>query len=527
MNLWPHQERGLAEFWRLREEGYRRILLTAPPRAGKTVMMGEIIQGALDKSLRVAVYTHRVMLTDQMSGVFGGMDLDHGIRASGFAPNLDQDVQICSIMTDNVRVYKRNTWDLHDADIVIVDEADEVRGDTAVKILGDYHAKGATVVGFTATPVDLAHLYDVLYQVALNSELRACGAHIPARTFGPDEPDMKGLKRQASSGEYKPEQVMERMHPLTLFGRVIKHWRLLNPLQLPTILFAPSVDTSKWFVDEFNRDGIKAAHIDGENCYMDGVEYSSDQKAREDILAASKAGEIKVLCNRFVLRRAIDMPWMYHGIAATVFGSIPTFIQAGSRILNSYPGYDHVIWQCHGGSWHRWGSLNEDRHWALTDTKKKVENRRKAAQEEGRITEIRCPKCGGIRSKGPKCPHCGHEHKMSSRTVVQVDGVLKEMKGAAVKKKKEETDFDRQRKAWNQAFFSAVGAASGNKTMLQVLSHYRHILGRAGAMPYIGQNDRPISSTVPDKDSSRWNMRVKEYYEWSKSRRKDATGQPG
>ena len=72
-----------------------------------------------------------------------------------------------------------------------------------------------------------------------------------------------------------------------MFGRVLDHWRKLNPDGRPTILFAPGVAESIWFVDEFARNGIRAAHIDGEDTYLDGetVRYFA---STDDIVAAAR-----------------------------------------------------------------------------------------------------------------------------------------------------------------------------------------------------------------------------------------------
>ena len=58
-----------------------------------------------------------------------------------------------------------------------------------------------------------------------------------------------------------------------------------------------------------------------------------------------------VLCNRFVCA-GIDAPWLAHGIFATIFTSLQSYLQSGGRLLRSFPGIDAVTIR-HGGNWWR------------------------------------------------------------------------------------------------------------------------------------------------------------------------------
>lgn len=499
-DLWPHQQRGLEQLFQAWET-CSRVVLAAPTGSGKTRMMGEIASQAEDEGKRVVVYSNRKMLTEQTSGVFESFGLHHGIRASGHKPRLLANLQISSIQTENARVFKQEKWELHEADIVVVDEAHNNKSEVAQKILNAHAEQGAKIVGFTATPVGLAGLYEKLVQAAKNSELRKCGAHVPCYTYGPTDVDTSHIKKNAV-GEYSEESLRKAIKVQTIFGRVYDNWRKLNPFARPAILFAPGVAESKWFVDLFRSKGVTAAHIDGEKIYYDGEEYDASPSAREDLLGMSEDGRIKIISNRFVLREGIDAPWLFHGIAATVFGALSSFLQAGGRLLRSHESLDHVIWQCHGGSWWRHGSLNEDREWELGDTDKSIAKKIKEAREKGtgeHTEPIVCPKCHGLRLSGPKCPHCGHEHQKSVRIVLQVNGELKRMTGRAVKAKPKASD---EQKAWNGAYFSARNAG-GKKTMKQVLWDARR---RNGGKP-IPEGVRGM----PAKGSSDWNLSVASY----------------
>jgi superfamily II DNA or RNA helicase len=461
-SLWPHQQRGLEDACKAITGGENAICVTSPTGGGKSRMMLEMIAWAKQGGRRVSLYTNRRALLDQTQRVLAAAGVQHGIRAAGFTPQDHWAVQLSSIQTEIARVYRSKTWTLHDSQLVLVDEAHQQGAEGAEQIIKDHKATGAAVVGFTATPVDLAHIYDSLVVAGVNSELRACGAHVPCSTYGPDEPDARALKTNMKTGEFTEGSVRKAIMTKTIFGRVLEGVQRLNPDHRPMILFAPGVKESIWFAEQFRAAGISAAHIDGDSvCFgehdRDGhpILQPSTREVRDQILDDSRTGKIKVLCNRFVLREGIDAPWLYHTIFATSFGSLSSYLQAGGRLLRSHPSLDHVVLQDHGGNWWRHGSLNADRVWDLTWTNNMYTGLRAEAIREKKEPEpIVCPSCAAIRSSGRQCPKCGYMASGKSRMVVQVDGTLKEMKGDIFKQRRVEHRNNTQ-ELWERMYHRA------------------------------------------------------------------------
>ena len=60
------------------------------------------------------------------------------------------------------------------------------------------------------------------------------------------------------------------------------------------------------------RPQTSVAHIDGEECWVQGEWHHNNFRVRQQILEGSKDGTIQVLCNRFVLREGVDAPWLAH-----------------------------------------------------------------------------------------------------------------------------------------------------------------------------------------------------------------------
>ncbi len=401
-------------------------------------MICELVTKMVDRGWFAAVYTNRKLLIDQLSGVLEANHIAHGVRAAGYDSDRDCVVQISSLPTERSRTLKKGIWKPHGGEhgkvLAVVDEAHLNATPTAKELL-DYHVShGGVALGVTATPVDLGWLYTLLIEAAKVSDCLSCGALLPAIHYGPDEPDMKSLK-WIEGKDFSENQIRKAMPKNHLWGRVWPWFEKLNPDRRPTILFAPGVAESVWFAEQFRAKGVKAAHIDGQEVWIDGQVYRSDREIRRGVLEASKAGEIIVLCNRFVLREGIDAPWLSHCIFATVFGSLQSYLQSGGRLLRAYPGMEHITIQDHGGNWWRHGDLSADRDWNLSYTAGQMYGMRaQDLREKPEKQPFLCPQCSMVLT-GPICRKssggCGYEVKtrQRSRPVYTQDGVLRQMHG--------------------------------------------------------------------------------------------------
>lgn len=430
------------------EAGFRSICVTSPTGGGKSRMMFDRIELT---GMPTALYTDRRMLFKQISDGLTAHGIQHGLRASGHDPRLLDDIQLCMIQTESSRSLKGKR-EIHRCKQVIVDEAHKNSGDTMAQIVAAHRAlvPESVLIGFTATPLGISHMFDHLVIAGTTSELRSYGALVKALTYGPDEPDTKWVGKIAiGEGECGLANAKRMEFAHRVFGRVVDNYRSLNPQQKPALLFAPGVAESKWFATSLCNEGISAAHIDGECVLLDGEERENDDDARQELAERSRDGDIKIVCNRFVLREGIDWPWIYHGIFATVFGSLTSYIQAGGRLLRAHHSMDHVIVQDHGGNWWRHGSLNADREWDLAHTDRIEAGLRADRIRQGKEPEpIICPQCHACRASGPKCWKCGYAHTKGMRVVLQRDGSLREMRGDIFKQRRELTHDQKIEDEW-------------------------------------------------------------------------------
>lgn len=501
--LWAHQKRGLADLWARIAPG-ARIVLTAPTGAGKSEMMKEVIRRAVAQGQSVLLLTNRRMLLAQIGAGLTAAGVAFGVIAAGYERSIAP-VQLATVQTLVKRGFKKGVAiHLPPADIIITDEAHVIREASAAMIYDAYPE--ACKIGFTATPLDIGHIYDQLVVAGKPSELRECGTLVPAYYYAPDEPDTRNLKR-TKTGEYAEGQKIKAIMSPTILGRVAEHWRLLNPNALPTLLFAPGVRESQWFAERLSQEGIPAAHIDGEQVWWDGLFYDSTDENREMVVKHLEAGTIKVLCNRFVLREGIDLPFVRHIVCATIFGSLGAYIQSLGRGLRACPsvGKDGVVIQDHGGNWHRHGSINADREWNLGDSSYVVgelrEERLKTKQEP---EPIQCPRCHMVRMSGPKCPGCGHQHRASSRMVVQRDGRLKAVQGDIYHEPRyDRSSRETMAKQWESCYWSCHRAGKSFREAVGLYCYRHNYLHPPRDLPLMPTNERDWFMPVKDVPMAR------------------------
>jgi DNA repair protein RadD len=503
--LWPTQQAGVDAFFRAVAQGFRRICLYAATGGGKTRTGIAIAEDYLDRDFRVAWHTNRRMLLEQTYTVFGRHGINAGIRAAGHGAELHHPFQLISVQTEHKRVGKGKQWERHPANLAIFDEAHVMGGPTIEQMMREYLDAGAIVLGLTATPIDIGHLYDILIPAGTITELLALGKLVKPIHIGPDEPDIRVLmknRKQPAIDEYDPSgedfsenearKVMGECDTgyvpnqklVALHGRVYGEWKRLHPAGNLTLLYAPGIKESVWFAQQFAKAGVRAAHIDGDNiarCEPGSAAIdwtpSKDPAARGDLIEEFRTGRIKVLCNRFVLREGIDIPEIRHVILATIYGSYASYIQTGGRGLRASPGKERVIIQDHGGNWHRHGLLDEPHNWNLEQTNRMLTGMRMDAFKESKKEEPRrCPQCGLILvfDSRRNCP-CGFvlPEGVKTRPVITSDGKLIQVTGDVYKKRRRQIRQDTAYQ-WSIIYRRFYTAKGGSCTFRQASGFFAH-----------------------------------------------------
>jgi DNA repair protein RadD len=440
-HLWTPQRRSvlavIEAFQRV-----NRVCLQSPTGSGKTQMAVELFRWCDLQDWQGSFYINRTLLIPQTSERFERYGLRHGIRAANWEDQFlpFRPFQICSSDTENSRVYKKKQWELHDANLIIVDEAHLQKTGVMEKIIQDHLSLPGErkVLLLTATPVGMSDWADELIVSGTMAEYRECKAIVPARCFSVAAPDLRKVKRNIT-GEYIMDGQKKKIYTQSIIGGVIDYWKKLNPDARPTMLYAPGVDESVWIAEQFQRIGVRFAHVDATDAIIDGKRAKLTRPLWQEIQERYKSGDIQGICSRFRMREGVDLPSTFCCVLATPIGSLASYIQTVGRVIRySEETPDDVMVIDHGGNYLRHGSPNDDRPWEdwWRMPPGAISEAHTNKIRDGKTPEpICCPVCHMERKGGIKCPGCGHEAKKGTRTVVMEDGTLKEYHGQCVKRR--------------------------------------------------------------------------------------------
>jgi DNA repair protein RadD len=421
MILRPYQDAVVDDFERKVAAGIKRIIVVAPTGSGKTIIASEIIKHAVAQYQPVLFIAHRDELLSQARDKLKGFDVTAGIIKAG----RDKDarpqalVQVCGIQTLHARAIRAKSMELPAAHIVFVDEAHHVRARTYQKIIEQY--PDAIIVGMTATPCrgdgrGLGNVFVSMIQAPQIPELINLGHLVRLKIFAPPAPDLRGVE-VASTGDYVVTQLSDRMDTDALVGDFVEHW-LKHAERRRTVAFAVDVKHSIHLVEELQRSGVKAEHLDA----------STPQDERDAILARLASGETEVVANCMILAEGYDLPDI--GCIALVrpTRSLGLYRQMVGRGLRCAEGKDDIIVLDHAGGVFRHGRPDDVIEWTL-ETDRKATNKTHEARikQTGSDPFCECKACGHIRMKGHACDACGYQPRPPARAVEYVDGDLVEL----------------------------------------------------------------------------------------------------
>ena len=395
--------------------GTRRIVAVAPTGAGKTIIAGAIINDAQAKNQRVLVLAHTREIIRQTSAKLFEHGIDHGIIQAGFMTKPGESVQVASIQTLWARAMRNGRMELPPADLLIIDEAHHCPANTYRKIIDAY--PGAVLIGLTATPCrgdgrGLGGIFDVIVECPQVAELIAQKYLVRTRVFAPVEPDLKGVATRV--GDYVESQLAERMDRDNLVGDIVSHWHKFGEKRR-TVCFAVNVQHSLHIRDEFNKSGVRAAHLDG----------TMPKSDRDAALARLASGDLDVITNCMVLTEGWDMPEVSCCILARPTKKMGLFRQMVGRVLRPAQGKVNAIILDHSGAVFRHGFVEDRVEWTL-DLENRATSPKHAARERAGYTSrlLECTKCGSIRVGGEACQHCGFLPQRPPKPVVFADGDL-------------------------------------------------------------------------------------------------------
>ena len=368
MKLFDHQNDVVAAT-RQALRSYRKVIIQAATGFGKTVIAAFMAKNASKKDKRLYFICHRAELVYQTHLTFNKVGIDHGFIASGFTPDYDQKIQICSIET-----LKRRLDKVPPPDICLWDEAHHT-GAAGWAAVQAYYEK-AFHIGLSATPwrldgKGLGRWFDKMIcgpSMAWLIENKFLSEY---KIYAPSTPDLSGVHTRM--GDFKQDELEAAVDNSVLVGNIVKHY-LKYARGKKTILFAVSIKHSKRIVAEFKASGVRAVHLDGTT--------PKAERKQASILFAQ--GRIDVLCNVDLFGEGYDLAaqsGMEVNIEAAILArptqSLSLFLQQCGRSLR-YSLNKIAIILDHAGNTMRHGLPDDDRECHL---KVKIRKRKKQLKQ--------------------------------------------------------------------------------------------------------------------------------------------------
>ncbi len=399
----------------------RKVLLQASTGFGKSIVSARMIKGTQEKGRSSWFIVPRRQLIAQMSKNFNDIGIEHGFIADKY-PDVSRETCICSLDTLLNR-------DVPPPDVAFIDEVHYggQKIERLIERLPNY------IVGLSATPLGIGHMFDEMVCGPSTKELIILGRLSQYRYFAPTIPDMKGVR--VVGGEYHQgelDQYIEDKPSIT--GDAIKHYKRSAMGKL-NITFCINVKRSKQAAERFCAEGIPSAHVDGD---------TSDSE-RTAIFKAYARKELLNLCCADLLIFGFDLE-AAAGLPVTVESMsdcTPTYsqtkqLQKWGRTLRRK---DHpAIINDHAGNWTRHGLPDDIIEWTLDGQVKR--------EATGRAASLtRCPKCWALFIPRAACPDCGSVREVKDRKIVYREADLKEIKREDVAEKKRIAEDQRKQKA--------------------------------------------------------------------------------
>ena len=288
--LRPYQVEALNNIRASIRGGVRRLVVQAPPGAGKTKISAAIVDGCRSKNNRVAFVCPAISLIDQTVESFYAEGIrDIGvIQANHEMTDWSRPVQVCSIQT----IQSRGAFPA--AQTVLFDECHKVHK-AMIAWLKHPDWRNVPMIGLSATPwtKGLGKYFDSLLVAATTKELIEQGYLSPLKVFASGHPDLSNVKVVA--GDYHEGQLSMAMQSGELTADIIKTWREKWG-KGKTLCFGVDKAHAKSIQERFEYVGIRCGYQDAET--------TPDE--RREIKRKFHNGEYEVVSNIQTLTTGVD-----------------------------------------------------------------------------------------------------------------------------------------------------------------------------------------------------------------------------
>lgn len=225
-------------------------------------------------------------------------------------------------------------------DYIVVDEFHHAQASTYRKVI-DYF-KPKFLLGLTATPDrmdgrDVLELCDnnVVYEIRLRDALKE-GLLTPFRYFGLSDPTVNYDEVSVRNGQYVEEELVRVLNTHERVGYVLDMIKKFghDGDQLKALGFCATIEHAKYMSEQFNKHGIVAGYLTGEN--------SSQERQDKISRLASDKDPLQIIFTVNIFNEGVDIPAVNMVLFLRPTESATIFIQQLGRGLRKMPGKEYV-----------------------------------------------------------------------------------------------------------------------------------------------------------------------------------------
>jgi superfamily II DNA or RNA helicase len=393
--LYPFQEQFKRDLRVKIRGGNTKIACVAPTGSGKTILMGSIIEGAIEKNKKILLIVHLDVLVGQSYekiAQFVSPDKIGFIKA-GWEENPNAPVQIASIQT----LQRRDWWrEQLNPDLIFFDEAHETSFHQLGKEIIHSIFPHAFILGFTATPWRLSkhesfsdHFQD-LVQAPPPGKLQEQGFLCPLEYYSVGNLD---LSEVSSNGDFVKKDLEIAVDRPEVIRNAVDNWERICPNR-KTIAFCVTIKHAKSVAQEFQNRGYNVEVVSSE----------TPKEERDRLYSSLENGELQVLASVDVVSIGFDRKPIEVGLLLRPTKSLGKHHQQIGRIMRVAPGKEKAIVLDQAGNCLRFGRFGfpegiEEYSFETPQEKK-----------NGLPPYKKCPRCGRLNLLANKvCDSCEYE----------------------------------------------------------------------------------------------------------------------
>lgn len=327
----PYQIEATKKIRELWAKGMRRILLVAPPGAGKGTLVGWYGSEAAKKGNRTLFVVHkRELVVQTAQRTIEQFKFDNvGFYLSGYRR------RECPFMFGSIQTISRRKI-ADNFKLFLIDECHRVK----TKQYQDFYERipdDAFVIGFTATPFrtdkkGFRDEFDAIVQLSTYNQLVKDKFLVPTEVIAPKiTPDLSGIKTKATfSGEqdFVDKELFDRYNQERVYRGVVEKWKQYAEGKKTIVFNVNSMEHSKKTAEWFRKYGIDARYIDSND--------SVEERNRK--FNAFQCGEYPVLCNIGLFTEGISVDDVDCIVFNVATQSLTKWVQASAR--GSRPVWD-------------------------------------------------------------------------------------------------------------------------------------------------------------------------------------------